>query len=886
MHSPSSGSRRSGGSLEPRIEMTSAPTPSLWPLHCVLVVILLAGCPGTDPDPDPTPESLPAPSLSIEGVYGLHVGESVALAATTIHGADASYAWQSADATLVEVDGSGVVTAIAVGETVITVTGIDTGASATHPIVVMPEPVSWDAFLHVSGAFYVGVGDSIALTAVTINAEDSGYLWSLDDGSVATIDEEGVITGLAGGAVTVTAEGLDTGLVGTLGVYVAWEIPHWADWSSSPHADRDAEAFSHWDAAGEIPAGCARCHSAAGFRDYLGDDGSPAFVVDQAALIGSTVECVACHNPASAVLDTVIFPSGEQIEGLGVEARCMTCHQGLASKDTVDEEILAAGSPADDEQSAALSFVNIHFYAAGATLNGARARGGYEYDGQTYDVRFRHVPDRDTCVGCHDPHTTALRVEVCSTCHEGVLTPDDVHEVRMFASATSDYDGDGNVVEGLWHELQGLRAALIEVLSAYARAQGDPICFHETAYPYYFLDTDDDGVCATAEAVEANRYLAWTPRLLRAAYNLQVATRDPGAFAHNGKYVIELLHDSIEDLNTAMGSPFATGQLDRTDVGHWNGASEAARGWDQEEAISASCSKCHGGSEGLQFFLEHGVGGTVLETANGLDCATCHETFADPVDPADRWRLVDVDSVVLPGGVEMVDPDQPSNLCATCHSGRESKASVDAAIAAGAPAFKNIHQLPAAAVKAGATGHVGYEYTGKTYAPERFYHPGGEDCLDCHDPLVSEHTFRVAPNLPYCITCHYFITELADIRPFTLDEDYDGDGDALEPLAAELDGLSARVIEAMQTHAPLCFVPDSYPYYWNDLDGDGVCDPSEQTTANRFVAWTAPLSKAAFNVQMQQNDPGAWAHNFSYMAELLVDSIDDLGGPTTGLIRP
>ena len=35
------------------------------------------------------------------------------------------------------------------------------------------------------------------------------------------------------------------------------------------------------------------------------------------------------------------------------------------------------------------------------------------------------------------------------------------------------------------------------------------------------------------------------PRLLQAAYNFQVTLKDPGGYAHNGKYHIELLYDSI-----------------------------------------------------------------------------------------------------------------------------------------------------------------------------------------------------------------------------------------------------------------------------------------------------------------------------------------------------
>jgi hypothetical protein len=38
----------------------------------------------------------------------------------------------------------------------------------------------------------------------------------------------------------------------------ATEIPFYADWASSPHADHGAEAFNHWNKEGNIPVECAR----------------------------------------------------------------------------------------------------------------------------------------------------------------------------------------------------------------------------------------------------------------------------------------------------------------------------------------------------------------------------------------------------------------------------------------------------------------------------------------------------------------------------------------------------------------------------------------------------------------------------------------------------
>jgi hypothetical protein len=81
-----------------------------------------------------------------------------------------------------------------------------------------------------------------------------------------------------------------------------------------------------------------------------------------------------------------------------------------------------------------------------------------------------------------------------------------------------------------------------------ATVTGTPIVYDLYTYPYFFADTNGDGQVDEGEAVYSNRYAAWTPRLLRAAYNYQYATKDPGAFAHNGKYALQILHDTLEDL--------------------------------------------------------------------------------------------------------------------------------------------------------------------------------------------------------------------------------------------------------------------------------------------------------------------------------------------------
>ena len=86
------------------------------------------------------------------------------------------------------------------------------------------------------------------------------------------------------------------------------EVPFLERWAGSGHADATAEAFIHWDGdnPAEVPTNCAKCHSTLGFQDFMGADGTAAGTVDNPAPIGSTIECVACHNDATALLEASI----------------------------------------------------------------------------------------------------------------------------------------------------------------------------------------------------------------------------------------------------------------------------------------------------------------------------------------------------------------------------------------------------------------------------------------------------------------------------------------------------------------------------------------------------------------------------------------------------
>jgi hypothetical protein len=332
------------------------------------------------------------------------------------------------------------------------------------------------------------------------------------------------------------------------------EIPNLSSWITSPHADRDAEAFRHWDKEGAVPVACAKCHSSGGFRDFVGADGSEVGVVDKPAATDTVITCVTCHSEQTLKMDEVEFPSGAFVEDAGRSMRCMQCHQGRQSTVSVHE---ATDGLDPDTASDKLHFLNIHYRAAGATLYGTEVKGAYEYPGLSYRGRSRHITSMDACTECHDVHSTRVRVERCAECHQQASS--DLHGIRM---SQIDFDGDGQADEGLAHEIEALRGILMSAIQGYARSvAGKAVAYDPGRNPYFFSDNDGNGIADPTETEPANRYRAWTPRLLKAAYNYQFVTMDPGAFAHNGRYVVQVLHDSIQDL--AKKVPVDTARLQR-----------------------------------------------------------------------------------------------------------------------------------------------------------------------------------------------------------------------------------------------------------------------------------------------------------------------------------
>jgi len=349
--------------------------------------------------------------------------------------------------------------------------------------------------------------------------------------------------------------------------------------------DAIAPAWVHydWDSTTEFDAGtgeidldrgdCQRCHTATGVKNFLTNpsgynplnndfshlegwsfDGGPN---------GETVSsgqnemlyCWGCHSdgvgglrnpgPITEAYDPTVVITFPDINGSNV---CMGCHLGREIG-----AVIKATSDADG----VLTFINSHYLTAGAQLF---AVGGFHYEGRNYNnvsfyqhdlIGTSDVPTTGTngpCVGCHmsaaEKHLflpvsrdtagdiTALTATVCAECHTGgfELTP------AVLNTEKDEYHAS----------LEALRLAL-----------NDQGIFFASSYPYFFNDSNSNGVLDPSEISFSNAFTNWGgpygvanwQETMGAAFNYNLLEHDPGGYAHNRFYIKALIWDSIDFLD-------------------------------------------------------------------------------------------------------------------------------------------------------------------------------------------------------------------------------------------------------------------------------------------------------------------------------------------------
>ena len=149
-------------------------------------------------------------------------GETAQLTATVTpaDAANKAVTWSSADAAIASVDQNGMITAVAVGTTTITVTTTDGGFTATCSVTVTPIMVTGVTLDKTSVSIITGETAQLTQTVSPANAANKDVTWSSADAAIASVDQNGMITAVAVGTTTITVTTADGSFTATCSVTV------------------------------------------------------------------------------------------------------------------------------------------------------------------------------------------------------------------------------------------------------------------------------------------------------------------------------------------------------------------------------------------------------------------------------------------------------------------------------------------------------------------------------------------------------------------------------------------------------------------------------------------------------------------------------------------
>ena len=659
-------------------------------------------------------------------------------------------------------------------------------------------------------------------------------------------------------------------------------------WAQSGHGMIAQEPWRHWDADGEVPRACAKCHSADGYRDYAMDG-----TVDAPAPLPLGLDCNGCHEniPQTLYDDLAMFPddAADRLP-LGRDGHAERQQQRLHGL-SPGPRLGRLDRPGHPGQPGGALRLHQHPLLRGGGHH-VRRRGP-----RWIPVRRPRVPGAERLPQPHRelqdlrrlPHAgRRAQPHVRARCQRVQRVP-----------RRRDLRDPGRIA---WNELH------LDPDAARQPLRRDPgVRLRHARLPDRVRRCRRTRTSSTISTTTAsrdpdevnfgNRYTQFDAALLKAAYNYQVAQKEPCGYIHNGTYIQQILYDSTVDLGgtaslIAPGRPgfdlLTASQTQQWQLsGHGDTYAEAFNHWNADGEIPEDCAKCHS-TPGFIDYAADGTVGMPVHTGSTVECTACHASPDLFANAETRWAAQDTAGsgalldIVFPSE-DTASLGGPSNMCMACHSGRESGADVQDTIDAGPGpyTFINIHYYAAAATYFGSDVNGAYEYAGQTYQGQvAFAAHGGVDarttCTGCHmrgDKL--EHVFLPQP--ADCLPCHTSASGSFTDLTGSPSTNYNAIQTSLTELYAAIQAYANGTIGV-----DIAYDSHAYPYFFNDLNGNGVVDPDEANFGNRYVSFDASLLAAAYNYQVALKDPGGYIHNGKYTRQYLYDSIVDLGGTPTG----
>ncbi len=118
---------------------------------------------------------------------------------------DKTVTWESSNSSIASVDSNGKVYAVKEGQAVVTATAGSKSASCTVNVSKKVIPVTSVSLDKTSLALIKGEAATLTATVNPSDATDKSATWSSSDATIASVDQSGKVTALAGGSVTIKA---------------------------------------------------------------------------------------------------------------------------------------------------------------------------------------------------------------------------------------------------------------------------------------------------------------------------------------------------------------------------------------------------------------------------------------------------------------------------------------------------------------------------------------------------------------------------------------------------------------------------------------------------------------------------------------------------------
>lgn len=371
-------------------------------------------------------------------------------------------------------------------------------------------------------------------------------------------------------------------------------LPINKDWAASGHGNVNAKPWTEQDFKNNTA--CIRCHTATGYINFI-TGAAGAFPEKSWATPGDktreVLTCAACHlsyDFKNSIRDVPAFvapynngASPKTFPDIGASNLCAACHSGRESADTIEaikDFTNVSFKNSHYKAGAGLMYMAVGFYnfttlstkvgsttyklsltpdnitvptfgIAGGVSSTHRKLGTTLINGDTHKASF-FVPGvadaNGPCVTCHmnangQPHrggshsykiSSAAFEQLCSNCHgsEGDVKLTGANFQQVFLEPQ--------------HEVFAEALKLITNLLLTRHN----IKYDGNTYPYFYdMKKDPAGKTAVTDWTRGTKNQVFGKRLMGACYNLNLVTKDPGAYAHARTFVRRLIYDSIDFLD-------------------------------------------------------------------------------------------------------------------------------------------------------------------------------------------------------------------------------------------------------------------------------------------------------------------------------------------------